>query len=70
MKQTSVAVYETGLSGNEQMEIILKTILEKDGVAHMPDIYAAIETRLQKYGLSLPDKGAIRDIENIQKITY
>lgn len=55
--QKSVTAYEAGISGDEQVRIALETIVAMGDTAQTPDIYKAVESRLQKKGLSLSEQG-------------
>lgn len=52
-----VTGFDAGLSGDEQIRIALKRIIERGGEAQMPDINDAIEDRLRPKGCALSDQG-------------
>ena len=57
INKNSVTASEAGINGDEQIRIALETIVEKGGIAQTTDFYSAVESRLQKKGLSLSDQG-------------
>jgi hypothetical protein len=55
---------EAGLSGEEQIRIAMETIARNDGVATMPQLYAAVEARLGGRCLSSQGKASLRFFVN------
>ncbi len=59
-----VTAPEYGLSDDEQIRIALSTIAAKGGIAHISDIYAAIEPQMKGYSFSTGAKTHLRVVLN------
>jgi hypothetical protein len=49
--------FDAGLSGDDQIRLVLQRIVDRGGEAEMADLYAAVEDRLGPMGLTLSDQG-------------
>src|SRR4051794_40120308 len=52
-----VTGFEAGLSGDDQIRLVLQEILRRGGEAQMRDLYEAVETVLSPRGMSLSEQG-------------
>ncbi len=52
-----VTGFEAGLSGDEQIRIALRRIIERGGEAQMTDLYDAVEDRIRPMRYNLSDQG-------------
>lgn len=59
-KELSAADF--GLKGQELKEIILEEILKKNGLATIPDVYSAVEIRMNGHPLSENGKSSLRRV--------
>lgn len=57
MTQRKVTGTEAGFSGDEQIRIALRAIVEKGGKAQIEDIYKALEAELEPKGFTLSPQG-------------
>jgi hypothetical protein len=53
-----------GLTSDEQIRIALQSIIDNGGIAQMPDIYQAVEKRLNGLTLSPQGKASLRKLVN------
>jgi Restriction endonuclease len=63
-KGKTVTGAEAGLSGDDQIRIALQTIQDRGGVAQMPNIYQAVEKRLNGPKLSAQGRASLRTFAN------
>jgi hypothetical protein len=49
--------FEAGLSGDEQIRVALRRIIERGGEAQMADLYDALEEQVRPLGFALSDQG-------------